>query len=245
VNIAGTEAPRRGRPPKAEAGDTRARILDAALDGFSRQGYTGTSIRQIARAVGIRESSLYNHFPSKQAIFDALLAETGPGAVLELLESDVDRSGHPAVVIRQLVEQIVDHWDEPRSRQFISVVLREGGPTSALVAGGIAGEIQRVLEGVSTIFREWIDAGLIRGDFPATHLVWELMAPIGTIRMVNLRADAPEEARAQARTLAAQHAEYFLACVLRESQDPMPSRMRRQHPGPDPRLLPRAPEGSS
>ncbi|SNU00622.1 transcriptional regulator, TetR family [Ruaniaceae bacterium KH17] len=53
--------------------DTRDALLDAALDGFSRDGFSGTSIRDLARSVGIRESSVYKHFPSKQAIFDALI----------------------------------------------------------------------------------------------------------------------------------------------------------------------------
>jgi len=52
---------------------TRDALLDAALDGFSRNGFAGTSIRDLARATGIRESSVYKHFPSKQAIFDALV----------------------------------------------------------------------------------------------------------------------------------------------------------------------------
>ena len=52
---------------------TRARILDAALDLFARHGFAGTSVRQLARAVGLRESSLYNHFASKEAIYHALI----------------------------------------------------------------------------------------------------------------------------------------------------------------------------
>lgn len=52
---------------------TRDALLGAALDGFSRDGFGGTSIRNLAKAVGIRESSVYKHFPSKQAIFDALI----------------------------------------------------------------------------------------------------------------------------------------------------------------------------
>ena len=52
---------------------TRERLLDAALARFSREGWGGTSIRDLARDVGIRESSVYKHFASKQAIFDALL----------------------------------------------------------------------------------------------------------------------------------------------------------------------------
>ena len=52
---------------------TKEKILDTALELFSRQGYDGASVRDIARAVGIRESSLYNHFPSKRALFDGIV----------------------------------------------------------------------------------------------------------------------------------------------------------------------------
>ena len=53
--------------------DTREALLDAALAQFSRKGFGGTSIRDLAEAVGIRESSVYKHFSSKQAILDALI----------------------------------------------------------------------------------------------------------------------------------------------------------------------------
>ena len=52
---------------------TRDRLLDAALERFSREGWGGTSIRDLARDAGVREGSVYKHFPSKQAIFDALV----------------------------------------------------------------------------------------------------------------------------------------------------------------------------
>lgn len=57
-------------------GDTKARILNAALDLFSVNGYEGVSVKQIAAAVGIKDSSLYKHFASKREIFDTLLAST-------------------------------------------------------------------------------------------------------------------------------------------------------------------------
>lgn len=52
---------------------TREKILEAALDLFSRRGYEAVSVREIAKAVGIRESSLYNHFKGKRDIFDSLV----------------------------------------------------------------------------------------------------------------------------------------------------------------------------
>ena len=58
-----------------EKPNTRQRILDAALDLFSTGGFEGVSVKQIAAAVGIKDSSLYKHFASKQEIFDTLMAE--------------------------------------------------------------------------------------------------------------------------------------------------------------------------
>ena len=52
---------------------TKEKILDTALELFSQRGYNGVSVRDIARAVGIRESSIYNHFESKKAIFDGIV----------------------------------------------------------------------------------------------------------------------------------------------------------------------------
>ena len=48
---------------------TRDRIVQQALLLFSRKGYGAVSVQEIARAVGIRAPSLYNHFDSKRAIF--------------------------------------------------------------------------------------------------------------------------------------------------------------------------------
>lgn len=63
-------------PTTQERGDTtRAAIVSAACDLFLRQGYHGTSVRQIAAAAGIVPGAVYNHFPSKEAIHLALLRE--------------------------------------------------------------------------------------------------------------------------------------------------------------------------
>ena len=63
--------------------DTKQRILDKALELFSTCGYDSVSVGQIAEAVGIRAPSLYNHYPGKQAIFDAIVAvNTDPEAAI-------------------------------------------------------------------------------------------------------------------------------------------------------------------
>ncbi|WP_041528140.1 TetR/AcrR family transcriptional regulator [Paracoccus aminophilus] len=58
------------RPTKAQID---AAIIDRAAGLFARHGFTHTSIQQIADAVGYSKAGLLHHFPSKQAIYDAVL----------------------------------------------------------------------------------------------------------------------------------------------------------------------------
>lgn len=48
--------------------DTKEKIFDVALDLFSKKGYDSVSLREIAEEVGIKKSSIYSHYPSKEAI---------------------------------------------------------------------------------------------------------------------------------------------------------------------------------
>jgi AcrR family transcriptional regulator len=54
---------------------SRRHILDAALSLFSRQGYRGTSIREIGDAAGLSIGNVYHQFPDKESIFQTLLDE--------------------------------------------------------------------------------------------------------------------------------------------------------------------------
>lgn len=56
--------------------DTKQKIIDKALELFAAHGYDAVSVGEIAKAVGIKAPSLYNHYPSKQAIFDAIVEST-------------------------------------------------------------------------------------------------------------------------------------------------------------------------
>lgn len=54
---------------------SRTLILETALDLFSRQGYRGTSIRDISRMAGVSTGSVYHHFHGKEELFDTLLSQ--------------------------------------------------------------------------------------------------------------------------------------------------------------------------
>jgi AcrR family transcriptional regulator len=64
------------RVPDRNAAATRARILEIAGELFRTQSYAGTSIADIAGRLGTSKAALYYHFPSKEDILDAILAES-------------------------------------------------------------------------------------------------------------------------------------------------------------------------
>ncbi len=214
---------RLGRPPKQEARQTRERILEAALERFAAQGYAGTSLRQIAQAVGIKESAIYAHFASKEAVFSTLCEQMVTPAVLiqEVLGSDLAAVARrePATVVRQLMQQIIEMWNTPRARLFFSVLMREGklgsDPLSALLLPGI-GQVEARL---GTLIHHWMQQGRLRHDFPADHLVWELLAPLANIRALYWHAQATEEQSTLEYYRADLHLAYFLSTVLLPNAD--------------------------
>jgi AcrR family transcriptional regulator len=83
-----------GRPVKVEGEKgTKEKIFDAAVELFAERGYDGVSVRDIAKAVGIRESSVYKHYVSKDDILDSvfeylksrLYAAPAPGMSMDAL----------------------------------------------------------------------------------------------------------------------------------------------------------------
>lgn len=66
------EQDKKAEGTKREA-NTKQKILDTAIELFAEKDYNSVSIREIAKAVGIKGSSIYNHFESKEEILDAIL----------------------------------------------------------------------------------------------------------------------------------------------------------------------------
>ena len=68
-------AARRGRPPKNKAsgaGETRELILDAAEDLFSKHGFYGVTIREVAREAGVDTALVHYYFGAKRGLFDSV-----------------------------------------------------------------------------------------------------------------------------------------------------------------------------
>lgn len=96
---------------------TRERILQEALSLFSEKGYEAVSVRDIARAVGIKESSLYNHFQNKQDIYDSILSAYPKRGTELFSQYDIaDQQGYFAADGRT-----VDVYQKMNREQFIAM----------------------------------------------------------------------------------------------------------------------------
>lgn len=91
---------------------TRIQIEDAAIELFIKQGYHATSMRQIAEHAELALGGIYNHFKSKDEIFEAIIVDKHPyRKILPLIleaegESMEDFLSHAAsVVIKELTSQ--------------------------------------------------------------------------------------------------------------------------------------------
>src|SRR6202049_1102795 len=62
----------------------RRQLLDVALDTFAERGFHATSMDDVAAAAGVTKPVLYQHFPSKRALFLELLDELGRTLLDEL-----------------------------------------------------------------------------------------------------------------------------------------------------------------
>ena len=111
---------------------TEARILDAAEEQFAKRGLTGTRVREIALAAGVSPATLYIYFPSKTALYQAVL-DRGLQPVAGVLDA-IDRDRHGADLAR-LIEDLLHHLAaHPSLSRLIYVEAISEGPFLAHLA---------------------------------------------------------------------------------------------------------------
>ena len=170
---------------------TRQAILDSALELFAARGYDAVSVGEIAKAVGIKAPSLYNYFPGKQAIFDAIVESTAAQ-----YEADTDRidihvqnaaQDIPAFTeitedvlfekVRQVFEYSLHNEAISRFRRMMTIEQFRSPELAALYSRRY---VERILSYHAGIFRALIAAGEIRAENPDA-LAMMYVAPVLTL----------------------------------------------------------------
>lgn len=197
------------RPRNADGQRTRQAILDAALDLFAAKGYFGTSLRDVASAVGVRESALYNYFAGKEALFDALLDahQTTKRERLAPLAEGPIKDGR--TLLLQLAQSTLDSYVEPREEKLFRILMSDGirlakdGRLNLNERMGHGRE--RMLDIMSRLIREgWLrraDPNMLSLAFLSPLIVWRQLHAI----------DANLPMIKNPRAFARQHVDQFLS----------------------------------
>ena len=164
------------------AKDTKERILDAALEMFSRNGCAGTNIRELSASLGLVKSGIYKHYESKEAIWNALLdrmiayyAERfgsperlppAPDSLEELIRLTMEMVNftvHDEKIVMTRKVLTLEQFRDPRARELA---------TKHFLTG--------LTEMFTHIFTGMMEKGLLRQDDPGM-LAFAYTAPISAL----------------------------------------------------------------
>lgn len=206
--------------------DTKQRILEKALELFSTQGYDAVSVGEIAKAVGIKAPSLYNHFPSKQAIFDAIVEATAAQyqADTDRIDIHVQNSTQDIPVFAEITEDalvekvnqifLYSLHNEAISR-FRRMMTIEQFRSPALAELYSRRYVDHMVDYHAGIFRSLIAAGEIRDEDPDT-LAMMYVAPV--ITLLGICDRQPEQEAACLERLE-RHVRLFFRMVQKQPEN--------------------------
>ena len=162
---------------------TRDKILDEALVLFSENGYHGTSMREIAKAVGIKSSSIYNHFDGKEDIFSELFSYLAP---LNLKEEDfqaklLNREAAPFKTLNYFGEIVIKEMQNPKKVKLLKMMLKENN--NPVVKKKLQKRMEENVEIISSFFLRLQQEAKIKSDQDAEFLANEFVSSLIYYRM--------------------------------------------------------------
>lgn len=163
--------PEAEKPPSRIQMRNRKRILDAALEVFSRQGYRGATLDQIAAEAGLSKPNILYYFGGKQDIHVTLLSQLMQ-AWLDPLRA-LDPSGEPLDEICAYVHRKIDMSRAfPRESRLFANEILQGAPR---MAPHLAKDLKPLFDEKCRLLADWMEAGKIARLDPR-HLIFSIWA---------------------------------------------------------------------
>ncbi|NIF20622.1 HTH-type transcriptional regulator RutR [Candidatus Pantoea multigeneris] len=149
----------------------RSAILQAALSFFSQFGIHGTSLDKVAERADVSKTNLLYYFPSKEALYVAVLKE-----ILDIWLAPLRALRHdhqPLVAIRNYIELKLEvSRDHPEASRLFCLEMLQGAP---LLKGELAGDLKQLVDDKAAIIRQWVEEGQLAPIEPQ-HLIFMLWA---------------------------------------------------------------------
>ncbi len=151
--------------------EKKARILDAALQTFSAQGFRGATLDQIAEEAGMSKPNVLYYFRSKEDMHRALLNQLLE-AWLDPLR-DINPEGDPLQeILKYILRKLDMARQQPRESRLFANEILQGAPR---INDVLISALKTLVDEKATVIRDWIKAGRIAGCDPH-HLIFSIWA---------------------------------------------------------------------
>jgi len=195
--------------------DKRHAVVEAALEEFAGRGYEGASLNTVVRRAGISKGSLFTYFPTKAALFDALV-RLAAGDIREDLRALRDRSRQEPFP-RRLEALVRTGLDFLERRPGLARIWFRVLPAGHVPLGRSQVEAlrRRSREFLEELISEGQERGELRRDLPAGRMAFQLNLHLEALLSAwQARAESLEEGRADEGPRREQWVADFLALAL-------------------------------
>ncbi|MCR5763340.1 MAG: TetR/AcrR family transcriptional regulator [Treponema sp.] len=196
---------------------TKEKILEAALTLFSEQGYDGTSVEQIASAIGVKAPSLYKHYKGKEDILNTII-ECAEDRYDEMFGSEKKIGKLPQnkkEFIAATMNKITFTIQDPMIRKIRMLLVQEQFRNQRFAEITSRHQLEGIQGMYAKIIREMMKKGLFKKDDPKMLAVELTSAAVLQIA----RADRNPQDADEAFKSIKKHVTHFCDVYMCESAD--------------------------
>ena len=142
-----------------------SQIIRAGLDEFYQRGFAAARMDQIGKRAGVSKGTLYLYFPSKEALFEAIIKTI---AVPQIAEIERILEGQPGVAatLDALMQRLPLILRESPLPKLVKVLIGDAFTFPELVTLYRESVIERSLSAVAAFLQRGVDSGEIQADLP-------------------------------------------------------------------------------
>lgn len=209
-------------PPRSRRKETRpAELLAAALDAFRARGFAATRMEDIAARAGVSKGTIYLYYPSKQAIFEALVRENLLPNIARIEAALAASTARAPDKLRQVIAALAQVSRDGRLLAIPKLVATEAGSFPDLARFYRQEVVARGLALIAGI----LDQGMAQGDFrrlDADAAARLFLAPLIMTALWQSAFAPVEDQPMDPAALLALHGEVFVRGLAADPKDAQP-----------------------
>ncbi len=196
-------------------------ILDRSLELFGSKGYSGTTVRDIARAVGLQQGALYNHFKNKDHILETLIDELMSSAIVEIFanKEPLQLSKKGKAILRNISNTFKLLSFDGKNEALFRLMMQEIYRNKKIRDLYLEYFYQQNIKKLSATFFEMMQAEIIKSSDPL-FLANEFLAPLFFYQSQVAMLKIDKKSTSSAVTLFEKHTDMFWENIKIEQVKP-------------------------